>query len=144
MRKRRPELTQYRRLSNRFAMFQTIAVTGHIQYFAVVNKTVEYSGRNRTGNSAHSSKPLIDVIIIDVRSGMAETNPKKRFASAGDNDIKPSSSTTTNAARLRYLRRRLLVAEVSTVLRIFIRLSSVSNATAYPISNPLTARAIAR
>ena len=37
--------------------------------------------------SAHSSKPLLDVIISEVFSNMEDTKPKNRFASAGVSDI---------------------------------------------------------
>lgn len=79
--------------------------------------------------SAHSSKPLLDVIISDVFSDMEDTNPKKRFASVGVSGMKPTSSIITRAALCRYFILRLLALEISTVFRIIIRLSSVSKAT---------------
>lgn len=48
--------------------------------------------------SAHSSKPLLEVIMREVLSLMAEMNPKKRLASAGERGMKPTSSTTTSSA----------------------------------------------
>ena len=94
--------------------------------------------------SAHSSKPLLDVIISEVYSDIEDTNPKNRFASAGVSGIKPTSSTITRAALRRYFSLRLLALEISTVFRIVMRLSSVSKATVYPRSRPLTARDKAR
>ena len=79
--------------------------------------------------SAHSSKPLLEVIMREVLSLIAEMKPKNRLASAGERGIKPTSSTTTRAALWRYLRRRLLALEISAVLRIVMRLSRVSKAT---------------
>ncbi len=47
---------------------------------------------------AHSSKPLLEVIMREVLSLMAEMNPKKRLASAGEKGMKPTAFTTTGAA----------------------------------------------
>ena len=56
--------------------------------------------------SAHSSKPLLDVMISEVFSDMEDTNPKNRFASVGVSGMKPTSSTITRAAFLRYFSLR--------------------------------------
>ena len=41
--------------------------------------------------STHSSKPLFEVMIIDVFSDISETNPKNKFASCVFRGINPTS-----------------------------------------------------
>ena len=62
-------------------------------------------------NCAHSSNPLLEVIISEVRSDIEDSKPKNRLPSQGESGMKPTSSTTIIAAFRIYLIRFLLVPE---------------------------------
>ena len=68
-------------------MLQSVAGAGHVNNLAAVDEAVEDSGGN--GSVAKEvgplvKPPLLEVMISDVLSLMAEIKPKNRLASAGE------------------------------------------------------------
>lgn len=74
--------------------------------------------------SDHSSKPLLEVMMMDVFSDIDDTKPKKRLASTVESGINPTSSMRTSAAELSILSRRLLAVEICEVLSIIMSSSN--------------------
>lgn len=93
-------------------------------------------------NSAHSSKALFDVMIIEVCSCRSDINLKNRLASVRSMGRYPTSSIIKRADLYILFNFVLLLKVTSLVLSVCIRELIVTKLTWYPSSAALYPKAI--